>query len=825
MKKKRKTRKEKVFAKTFEWLLCSVIMVGFVGEVSGSDSHLTFTVYATRGGFVGETTVNGHVIEPNDHFVALPSGKALCSNGGHEYEVRVTYQGKSIVAPVWDISPWNTKDDYWNPSSKREMWQDLPQGMPEAQAAYQNNYNDGKDQFGRTVTNPAGIDLADGTFWNDLEMTDNDWVTVEFLWVITDVNGLQAMSDNLGGWYELGNDIDASATSTWNSGAGFIPIGDDPDPFRGHFDGKGHTIADLYINRTDYWHVGLFGYTSEASEIKNAALLNVNITGENCVGSLVGVNYRSIIENCYSTGTVTGSRATAGLVGWNYGTLTDCYFKGTVENESGYYTGGLVAYNQGLIGPPVTITNCYAAGDVRGGAYAGGLTGSNSGVTIHNCYSTANVFAEGYNIGGLVGLNSYSTITNCYSIGSVGPGVDYVGGLVGRNEYSECNDCFWDIETSGQATSACGTGKTTAEMKQQATFTNWDFVNIWDVDESVVYPFLIYFNKILITAHGPVDLIVTDPDSLGISKQLNQIPGATYLECDLNGDGELDDIVTVPKKIGNYLIQVVPEPDVPPTDTYSLEAAIYDQTMVLAEDVQIQDIPPEPYEFKSKLCYSDFDDSNDVGIVDFAILSSQWLVEDCDYPSWCEGTDLNYNGSIDLIDFAIFAEHWLWPKIGTPPEEDPNEPPLVEDPNIIYEIVDINDSNEITMNINESIRLYVRMTTADDVDIFSFQLEVDISDPNLGSIDNTEYPNGTAEILASPRESTWDDWGPGWQQEEGIVLSGLSAFSGPMSDGNMASFMFTCTGEGDLALELINLDSSITPTLRDITIHQVDPNP
>ena len=143
----------------------------------------TFTIYATREGLVGQTTANGHVIQSHDHFVALPSTKALCSNGGHEFEVRVTYNGKSIVAPIWDVGPWNTKDDYWNPSSQREMWNDLPQGKPEAQAAYYDGYNSGKDQYGRTVTNPAGIDLADGTFWDDLGMTDNDWVTVEFLWL------------------------------------------------------------------------------------------------------------------------------------------------------------------------------------------------------------------------------------------------------------------------------------------------------------------------------------------------------------------------------------------------------------------------------------------------------------------------------------------------------------------------------------------------------------------------------------------------------------------------------------------------------------------
>lgn len=51
------------------------------------------------------------------------------------------------------------------PLSTRQMWTDLPQGKPEAQAADQDGYNGGKDQSGRTVANPDGIDLAGGVFW------------------------------------------------------------------------------------------------------------------------------------------------------------------------------------------------------------------------------------------------------------------------------------------------------------------------------------------------------------------------------------------------------------------------------------------------------------------------------------------------------------------------------------------------------------------------------------------------------------------------------------------------------------------------------------
>lgn len=140
-------------------------------------------IFATREGLVGRTTANGHKIVTRDRFVALPSRRALCTNGGYQYQVRVSYNGRTVTAPVWDVGPWNIKDDYWNPSSQRQMFQDLPQGKPEAQAAYLEGYNGGKDDRGRRVANPAGIDLADGTFWDDLKLGTNSWINVEYLWV------------------------------------------------------------------------------------------------------------------------------------------------------------------------------------------------------------------------------------------------------------------------------------------------------------------------------------------------------------------------------------------------------------------------------------------------------------------------------------------------------------------------------------------------------------------------------------------------------------------------------------------------------------------
>jgi len=141
----------------------------------------TVRLYATREGLVGRVTANGHKIVEKDRFVALPSKKALNPKDQKDYQVEISYKGKKVTVPVWDVGPWNTKDDFWN--APREMFNDLPRFLPQVQAAFFNNHNGGNDQYGRPVLYPAAIDIADGTFLDDLGMTGSDWVDVTFLWV------------------------------------------------------------------------------------------------------------------------------------------------------------------------------------------------------------------------------------------------------------------------------------------------------------------------------------------------------------------------------------------------------------------------------------------------------------------------------------------------------------------------------------------------------------------------------------------------------------------------------------------------------------------
>jgi hypothetical protein len=198
-------------------------------------------------------------------------------------------------------------------------------------------------------------------------------------------------------------------------------------PFKGTFDGNGHKITKLKINRPTEDEIGLFGATNGAI-IKNLGIEDCDITGNDGVGGLAaGFVDSSIIENCYVTGKVTGNGTVGGLVGYNgyYSSIENCYVTGNVTGNEA--VGGLVGLNDYSF-----ISNCYATGIVTGYEAVGGLVGLNYGSFIENCYATANVEGK-YGVGGLVGNNYFSSIENCYATGSVN-GNDGVGGLVGVND-------------------------------------------------------------------------------------------------------------------------------------------------------------------------------------------------------------------------------------------------------------------------------------------------------------------------------------------------------------------------------------------------------
>ena len=191
--------------------------------------------------------------------------------------------------------------------------------------------------------------------------------------------------------------VDAGDTY-WNSGSGWDPIGSFSAKFGAIFDGGGHTISNLSINRPSASEVGLFGYIGRGGQVRNVGLLDVDVQGSGAqyVGALAGSSEGSI-STSYATGTVKGGYYVGGLVGDNEnGTIWTSYAMVAVTGMT--HVGGLVGYNA----PTGSIQASYATGAVSGTTDVGGLVGRNNGGAIRASYATG-VVSGTTDVGGLVG--------------------------------------------------------------------------------------------------------------------------------------------------------------------------------------------------------------------------------------------------------------------------------------------------------------------------------------------------------------------------------------------------------------------------------------
>ncbi len=312
-------------------------------------------------------------------------------------------------------------------------------------------------------------------------------------------NDLDVVRNNLDGQFLLMNDLNSTtagyeelAGPTANDGKGWQPIGIWPNPFTGSFDGQGFEIRDLFIDRPVEDHVGLFSFVETGAVIVDVALTDADVTGQTYVGALVGHIHDGGLSNCHSTGSVAGDTEVGGLAGESGAIVSNSYSTANVSGS--FVVGGLIGQNHG------TLSKSYSTGSVFGDEYVGGLVGWNQEGTVSNSYSIGRVDGVSL-VGGLVGSNR-ATVSSCYSAGNV-TGLEDVGGLTGRNYEGTVSNSFWDMQTSGQATSTGGTGKTTAEMKDIATFPGaaWSIVAvdslgernpeyIWNIVDDESYPFL-----------------------------------------------------------------------------------------------------------------------------------------------------------------------------------------------------------------------------------------------------------------------------------------------------------------------------------------------
>ncbi len=234
----------------------------------------------------------------------------------------------------------------------------------------------------------------------------------------------------------------------WNSGAGWDPIGDSSsNSYAGNFKGNGNTINNLFISRSSAAYQGLFGVIASGSRIETLGVINADVHASDRVGILAGQSY-GIIVACYTTGKMKGSTNSGGLVG-------------RVENSA------------------AAIYSSYSTAYVDGGTASGGLVGNMQAGSVRDSYATGRVVGT-FLIGGLIGnRHAAATITNSY----------------------------WDTSTSGQTTSAGGSGvvgKTTRQLQTPTGYTgiyaNWN-ANLdgvtgnddpWTFGNKMQYPMLDY---------------------------------------------------------------------------------------------------------------------------------------------------------------------------------------------------------------------------------------------------------------------------------------------------------------------------------------------
>jgi hypothetical protein len=446
-------------------------------------------------------------------------------------------------------------------------------------------------------------------------------------YIIENVTDLQNIQNHLAAWYELESDIDAAETVGWNGGAGFYPLG----IFTGHFDGKDYSILDLYINRPTESNIGLFSYIQ--GTVINLIFKNSYVYGKTDVGTLArgitGTVSEVHVQNGYVKApqgpTYSRNSYIGGLFGeiGQGGNVEDSDFEGTIYTSACTVVGGFTGHIYGGTG---TIARCHVNASVYNygtnnradetGGFVGRIIGALGIRQLEEYYSTGQVVATRYgtyiplDIGGFAGIITQGTCQDCFSLSIVnGDNGQRIGGFVGQLNYIACldnvysaghvigaqtgglvgvnaapgscfvTDSFWDIQTSGQATSAGGTGKTTEQMKTEATFTDagWDFLLIWGISplQNFGYPFFLW---------AFIDIIIP---RLSIEYTPATPPVPPKLTIDFESEVE-----PVPPKL---IIEHEFRSPVPPKLVIEHEAAIepVPPKLIIEHELPIEALPPK----------------------------------------------------------------------------------------------------------------------------------------------------------------------------------------------------------------------------------------
>ena len=321
-------------------------------------------------------------------------------------------------------------------------------------------------------TNMAGLDFQN-TWTSTFSYPKLSWQksgsgTQDDPYQIYTCRDLQAMKNDKDAYYELAVDVDCSATTEWNGGNGFDPVGFGfSNRFKGSLSGRDREISDLFIERANRKNVGLFGHMS--GNVSSVRLERADIIGDLQVGGIAGF-IRGKIKKSFVGGKIVGFRNNVGGIAGraNRGEVKLSYSSAEVSS-SDTQVGGLV----GRVDPSAVVNKSYFIGNVSGSDSVGGIAGNSAGV-INDVYSSGTVSAD--------------------------PSAFSVGAVAGQGE--DGSDAYWDEVASGQQSGKGGDGSlttkslTTSEMQGSSAETNMlglDFQDVWVTTDG--YPELQTFQK------------------------------------------------------------------------------------------------------------------------------------------------------------------------------------------------------------------------------------------------------------------------------------------------------------------------------------------
>lgn len=360
--------------------------------------------------------------------------------------------------------------------------------------------------------------------------------------IIRTVADLDKIRKNPKGYFKLSGNLDLS---DYQVGEGWKPI----EQFEGTLDGRGYTISNLRIHRPSSINVGLFGSLTSTAKVTNIKFSDVKVSGGQYVGALAGISAGNISHVQVLSGDIAAqTNYVGGLVGsQNGGTISNCVV--TVKSVTGRQdVGGIVGImTSGTLtksGARTIITSDQSAGGVIGSVSlklvdtvaeihevcsnvqitcpnnVGGLIGEIGVVTgnkveLKNSYSKGAINGPNRNSGGYVGYIS-SVGIGSISFGALYTTVDILqksntsGGCVGYTDISITSainlgsdgECFWEKDLApGEYLNSIGSqanntftlsfdDKSYAEMRIANTFVNWNFKDIWGINERVNTPYL-----------------------------------------------------------------------------------------------------------------------------------------------------------------------------------------------------------------------------------------------------------------------------------------------------------------------------------------------